>query len=352
MIVGIHPNVKYGKLGYEAQRFVEILSYNNIQTEILSAGDVSFWNRISKCNLFIFQWTHHDYYRQIARSILPVIETFLKIRCFPNLLTSWLYDDKVREYYLLDIKGFPVADSRIIYEKDRALRFIKKADFPLVFKLRSGAGSGMVRLVKNKKAARRYINLMFKKGVSYKSGLPDSFYDRIKRDGLYRAFRIRIGKIRRRLAENNYFYDEDWQIHKNYIIFQRYFPDNAFDTRVVVIGKRAFAFKRFNRPGDFRASGSKLYEFDPMKIDLNFIQIAFQVSNEFGFDSMAYDFIYDTSKRPVIVELSYVFGATVGSKVSECPGYWDDELNWHQKPMEVAYCILSELLKDSNLKMP
>jgi len=352
MIVGIHPNVKYGKLGYETQRFVDILRINKIKTEIINANDNSFWDRIIKCNLFIFQWTHQDYYRQIARTILPIIENHLHIKCFPNLLTNWLYDDKVREYYLLRVKGFPVVDSRVMYERESALRFVEHAEFPLVFKLRSGAGSGLVRLVKNKDAARRYIDLMFRKGVSYKKGLPDSFFDKIKRQGMIRALRIKIGEIRHRVSKGSSFYEEDWQIHKNYIILQKFLPKNDYDTRVVIIGNRAFAFKRYNIPGDFRASGSHLNEFDPAKIDLKFIQIAFQVSKDLGFDSMAYDFIYDTDMHPVIIEISYVFGATLGSKISDCPGYWDDKLNWHQKRMEVSYCILSKLLDRSDLIMP
>ena len=133
---------------------------------------------------------------------------------------------------------------------------------------------------------------------------------------------------------------------------QRFLPNNTFDTRVVIIGDRAFAFRRYNRPGDFRASGSNLNEFDPDKIDLRFIQIAFQVSKDLGFDSMAYDFIYDTDMRPAIIEISYVFGATLGSNISDCPGYWDDKFNWHQQRMEVSYCILSKLLNRSDLLMP
>jgi hypothetical protein len=352
MLVGIHPNLKYRKLGYETQRFVEILRFNKIDIKIISANDNSFWDTISKCNLFIFQWTHHDYYRQIARTILPIIENHLHIKCFPNFLTNWLYDDKAREFYLLKVKGFPVIDSRVLYESDSAFKFIEQAEFPLVFKLKSGAGSGMVRLVKNKKTARRYINLMFKKGVSYKRGLPDSFCDKVKKRGLVRTLRIKLGEIRRRVSEYRCFYEEDWQIHRNYIIFQKFLPENAFDTRVVIIGNRAFAFRRYNRPGDFRASGSNLNEFDQTQIDLNFIQIAFQVSKDLGFVSMAYDFIYDSDMRPAIIEISYVFGSTLGSKISDCPGYWDDKLNWHQKRMEASYCILSELLKRSDLKIP
>ena len=41
-----------------------------------------------------------------------------------------------------------------------------------------------------------------------------------------------------------------------YAYFQDFIPENQFDIRVVVIGKRSFAIKRMVRKDDFRASGS------------------------------------------------------------------------------------------------
>ena len=351
MLVGIHLNKKHGELGNDSQGFLDILQYNKIDTELLYAGDISFWDKVAKCNLFIFQWTHHDYYRQIAQSILPIIEKQLKIRCFPNLQSNWLYDDKVRQCYLLKLKGFPVIQSWVFYDIENALRFVDEATYPLVFKLRSGAGSRMVKLLMHKSMARQYVKLMFRNGVSYKNGLPGTLHDEIRDKGMLRLARRKLGKLKRRIKEGHLFYEEDWLTHKNYMLLQKFLPNNSYDTRVVVIGKRAFAFQRLNRPNDFRASGSDFYEVDPRKIDSRFIEIAFRVSKNLGFDSMAYDFLYDEDKEPVIVEISYVFGSMHGSKISECPGYWDGQLNWHEKPMNVSYCILCAILT-SDLKMP
>ena len=33
-----------------------------------------------------------------------------------------------------------------------------------------------------------------------------------------------------------------WQTEKNYVLFQKFLPNNSFDTRVTVIGNRAFAY--------------------------------------------------------------------------------------------------------------
>jgi glutathione synthase/RimK-type ligase-like ATP-grasp enzyme len=298
MLVGLHTNLNRGQLGLDSKRFQDILNYNKIDNLILYAGDQTFWDRIVECDFFIFQWTQRDYYRQIAQTILPIIENQLKIKCFPNHLSSWIYDDKIRQYFLLKLHGFPAIKSWIFYDIDQALNFINRAEFPLVFKLRSGAGSIMVKLLKDKKAAKNFARLMFQDGVNYDHGLPGRYFDYIKRKETLRLLRIKLGQLRREVSEGRKYFDEDWFLHKNYLFLQEYMPDNQYDTRVVIIGKQAFAFQRRNFANDFRASGSGENIYEPRHIDLKFVEVAFQVSKHFGFNSMAYDFLYDKDKKP------------------------------------------------------
>jgi hypothetical protein len=44
-----------------------------------------------------------------------------------------------------------------------------------------------------------------------------------------------------------------WQLERGYAYFQEWMPDKPFDTRVVAIGERAWAYRRFPVPGDFHA---------------------------------------------------------------------------------------------------
>jgi len=351
MRVGLHPNLRNGILGLDSKKFQDILNYNKIDNQILYAGDENFWSKVAKCNFFIFQWTQRDYYRQIAQTILPIIENQLNIKCFPNHLSSWIYDDKIRQYFLLKLHHFPAIKSWIFYDIDHALNFINKAEFPLVFKLRSGAGSKMVKLLKNKKAAKNFTRLMFQDGVNYSRGLPWESLDYIKKKGTIRLIRIKLGQLKRKVMEGRKYFDEDWFIHKNYLFLQKYMPDNKYDTRVVIIGKQAFAFQRQNFANDFRASGSGENIYDPRQIDLAFVEIAFQVSKYFGFDSMAYDFLYDKNKKPAIAEISYVFGSKQGTKISNCPGFWDERMAWHEGKQDVAHSMLSNFLDKPDLKM-
>lgn len=352
MTVGIHYDLGVNQFSFRTRQLLKILKYNDIDTCLLYAGNSLFWKQVGGCDIVIFQWGHHDYYRQIARSILPVIESQFKIRCYPNNISSWLYDDKVREYYWLKGLGFPIIKSWIFYDEDSAMRFAEQATYPIVFKLRSGAGSQMVTLLANKLHAIKLVNMMFRKGVRSNAILPNTFLKTIKTDGINHFLRKRIGRLKKAVKDGSLHFQKDWFIHRNYILFQKFLPNNQYDTRVVVIGDYAFAFQRYNRPNDFRASGSSTYSLDPAKIDLQFIKIAMEISNKVGFDSMAYDFLYDEDHKPAIAEISYIFGSKQGSKVDQCPGYWDKNLNFYNERPDVALFTLRHLLNQPELSCP
>ena len=101
-----------------------------------------------------------------------------------------------------------------------------------------------------------------------------------------------------------------------YAYFQDFIPNNTFDIRVVVIGDKLMAEKRYARKGDFRASGSGLFEYG--SIPENVMKIAFETAEKLQLQSVAFDFIFDKD-RPFIVEMSYGFG-THG--IAHSGGYW------------------------------
>jgi len=114
---------------------------------------------------------------------------------------------------------------------------------------------------------------------------------------------------------------------KDYVLFQEYLPGNTFDTRIVVVGEKAFGMRRLNRPGDFRASGSGFIDYTPEAIAPEALRIAFDVSRKLRFQSMAYDFLVDAEGSPRICEISYCF--TPGQVYERCEGHWDESLAFH-----------------------
>src|SRR5262249_35857724 len=121
------------------------------------------------------------------------------------------------------------------------------------------------------------------------------------------------------------FVRHDMPRERGYLYFQEFMEENSFDTRITIIGNRAFAFTRNNRPGDFRASGSGRICYDISRIDRRCVEIAFRVAGSLRSQSLAFDFLFNASHEPVIGEISYCFMAKA---VYDCPGHWDANLVW------------------------
>ena len=241
MMVGIHKS-GYAKRSRYLKRYEAVLDYNGIKNVSLDASEPVFWQQVSQLDLFIYRWGHNDYDRQMALTIIPVAENVMGVKCFPNMATCWCYDDKIKEYFLLRQKDFPVIESWVFWDRNPAFEWLETAGLPVVFKLKGGAGSSNVILVEDKTTARKLIKRMFGRGI--KSGqIPIRSAKVRKKFDLYKKLHRWGGDILRKWKKQDISYV--WQRHKNYIFFQKYLPKNDFDTRVVVIGDRAFAFRRF-----------------------------------------------------------------------------------------------------------
>jgi len=345
MKVGIHKHI-YGRNIDFLKKYEEILILNKIDCVWLDINDPNFWDQVRTVDLFIYRWTHYDNDRMLAHTILPVVEKDLKINVFPDQNTCWHYDDKIRQYYLLKSYSFPFTECWIFWDKYKAKEWLESAEFPIVFKLSHGAGSSNVVKIEDNKNAEKVINTLFGKGVQ--SGqLP--FKNSTKTIDF--TFNKYLTSLARKLL--NFIKENDisvfWQREKNYVLFQKYLPNNNYDTRITVIGDRAFGFIRMTRKDDFRASGSGKIDYDPQKIDKRCVKIAFEVSKKLGFQSMAYDFLFNKTNEPEICEISYTFQDIA---VYNCEGYWDSEMNWNDGHFWPQFCQLSDLLNIDNLIKP
>jgi len=267
---------------------------------------------IRKCDPFMWRFKHRPDERALASRLLPVVEDSLGIPVFPDWRTHWHYDDKVAQLYLLRANGIPIPDTTVAWSKEAAFDHIQTAKYPFVVKLATGAGSANVVLVESKEQALALAHRLFGGGVFG--------YGRM---GVSRKARGILRRCREALA---YVGNSSlpapsvwWDFHKNYMYFQEFLPGNTHDTRVSVIGRRAFSYMRFNRPGDFRASGSGNFDPEPSKIDTRFIALAYNTAKSLGTQSIAIDGVYRNGE-PVLVEVSYTY---LSWMVHSCPGHWE-----------------------------
>ena len=305
-----------------SERWVEYCENNNISYKLVNPYDSGIVEQVNGCDAFM--WHHsQDDYRDVlfAKQLIYSLEA-AGVKCFPSFRTTWHFDDKVGQKYLLEAIHAPLVPSYVFYTKKEAMEWISKTTFPKVFKLRGGAGAANVMLAHTANEAKRLVNKAFGKGFpqfdrtgylkercrKWREGR-DSFIGVLK--GFARLF-IPIAKMHPR--------------EKGYAYFQDFIPNNTYDIRVCVVGSNAFALKRLTRKGDFRASGSGNIVYDKSQIDERCVKIAFDVNKKLKAQSVAYDFVFDKDNNPLIVEISYGYAVKA---YDSCEGYWTEDLKWH-----------------------
>lgn len=336
-----------GSLPDYMETYTAILEKNAIDYVIVDSSEEGFWDSIKSVDIFIYRWAQYDHERQIANTILPIIENNYKKKCFPDELTSWLYDDKLRQQLLFQARGLPIIPGHVVFDKKLAEKLVESVQLPIIFKLRNGAASENVSLVKTRSALEALSKKMFTEGIKTKM-IPGtvniknrSFFLRLK--SILRSIALYLGYKLGYVANPSV----NWQLEKNYLYLQRFLPNNSYDTRITVIGGRAFGFRRWVRDDDFRASGSGKIDYDASGIDLKFVKKAFEISKEMNFSCMAYDFLYGESGEVLVCEISYTF---MDKPVFNCPGYWTENMEFVQGHFWPAYFILSDLLPGLELK--
>jgi len=322
-------------------RWVKRLEELGVQVVRVNCYSDTVIAKIADCDALMWHWSHSDPKAMLfAKWLVFALEQAGK-EVFPNSRTSWHFDDKVGQKYLLEAVGAPLVPSHVFYDAESARQWLDRVTFPLVFKLKGGAGSQNVRLVRSRSDAEKLVRLAFGRGFSPNDpwGLVKDRIWRLRHDRSLRDVYLLARSFARFVIPTKL--ERVKGREKGYIYFQEYMPDNDFDTRIIVVGKRAFGIIRHNREGDFRASGSGLIEYDHEKIDVRCVQIAFEVNQRLNVQCLAYDFIYDSQRMPRIVEISYGF---VESGYDSCPGYWDNELNWHEGRFNPQAFMVDDLI--------
>ena len=324
-----------------SDRWIAYCKLHGIQYKVVNCLDSNIIEQLSSSAGLLWHWSHGDPREQlIARDVIMAAET-MGIKVFPSTSTCWHFDDKIAQKYLLEAIGAPLVPTYVFYDLQEALRWIDRASFPKVFKLRKGAGSSNVKLVHSATEARALAKRAFSSGFS---PVPHYGQDAVKR---YRASMKRgdlLNVVRRipKALETIRGRRKMMGLEKGYVYFQEFIPGNNFDTRVTVIGDRAFAYTRNVRPGDFRASGSGDIVYDTDRISRKCVEIALDVTRKISSQSMAFDFLLGERQQPYIVEVSYGY---IAHLVHSCSGYWDMRLNWHEGHVWPQDLILTDLLK-------
>jgi glutathione synthase/RimK-type ligase-like ATP-grasp enzyme len=325
------------------QRWLEYALNRGWEARLINGFETALWQKLQVSDALLWHLNHDDPLDlEYARSILYAAE-LAGTQVYPNHATCWHFDDKISQARLLQAIGAPLASTWIFFTQHDALQFLRSTRYPLVFKLRRGAGSINVRLVPDQQTGVKLVKHMFGRGIRSRPLLE------VGKRTLARARKViarheavgpRLLRVLRRW----------WQLllkpvrERGYVLFQEYIPGNDHDLRVTVIGHRVFTFRRDVRPNDFRASGSGLIRhLNESEVPRDAVEVSLHISHRLGFQSMAYDYVRDPkSKNLRLLEISCVF---VAEAIHDCPGYLDNGTTWRAGHFWPQDLILNDLLE-------
>jgi hypothetical protein len=343
VILAIHH-----KPGSFSDRWLEYCKWHSINFKLVNCLGNNVIRECADSSAVLWNWNQEIPAEiLIARQVIAALES-KNIYVFPNLATCWHFDDKLGQKFLLEAVGAPLVPTYAFFDKESAMAWIEQTEFPKVFKLRNGAGSTNVKLVDNPRQAKSLCATAFSQGFVATSGYFADCRTKIRKirsaaDLVDKIFRM-PGSLLTKWKNRNLIPRE-----RGYVLFQDFIDGNTYDTRIVIIGRRAFGFTRGVRPSDFRASGSGMIDLNREQVDLRCVQIAFEVSQKIGAQSLAFDFVKDDAGCPLIVEISYTYLASLaGGVVCQCGGHWDEELNWHDGNLRPEDAIIEDVIEHLN----
>ncbi len=277
--------------------------------------------------------------RDFAQRFLTAVEDGLGKPVFPDRHTRWHVEDKVAQQLMFRALGVATPMTRIFRDRDQALAYLREAPFPLVLKLASGFQSRNVRILRGFDEARYFLDQLFGPGVTSLAYGPAG---RLRT--LARTVRQSANVLRGRSSPDP---GPENERHQGYFLIQELVPHNEYDTRITVIGDRAFGFRRFNRPNDFRASGSGRIDWDPAEIDERTVRTAFGIAEDLQAQTVGIDALRQDD-RILVLELTVTYASWL---LRECPGHWrrkrrdPEKLEWVEGPMHPEDAIFEDFLE-------
>lgn len=342
MRVAIHQNKEiFHHSTNWSKAWIEYCEDNGIEYRIVDCFDYNIFKILNKYDCLLWHFNNYSLQEMLfARSILISAKN-MGLKVFPDDNTSWHFDDKIAEMYLLKSAAAPVPSFWTFYTKKELKKWLEgECEYPVVAKLRCGSGSGNVKLLNNKNELLEYGERMFRLGIKPVPKVLFKTKSNLKSAGSFPTIINRVKRIPDFLeTEKN---AKKFPREKGYVFLQEFIPNDGFDLKIAVVKDKLSFIARKVREGDFRASGGGSLYYDRSLVTPDIIKSAFQISQQLGFQCMGYDYVIDNrNKEAKIVEISYGFSHMA---LMRAGGYWDREGSWHEKPLNAAQEVLRNLL--------
>ena len=318
------------------------LDEHNIPWEYVDCYDTDIISQLPKYSGLIW---HYENYSNAdlmeAQHILDIAES-MGLKVYPNHDSAWHFDDKIAEMYALQAVNAPIPDSWVFYEYDTCAEWLEReCKYPVVAKLRRGSGSNNVKLLNNARAAKKYAKRMFGRGYSPAQSVAYKTFSKVQSTRDWKTFVSRFKKIPDFLWSHRF--GKGLPREKGYCYFQQFIPNANFDIKIAVVSGKCSFFTRHTRKGDFRASGSGDFFYDNTLLTDDIVRSAIETAEKLHTQCIGFDYVVDkNTKKGYIIEMCHGFDADA---VYDCGGYWDQDMVWHDEPLNVKYEIMDKMFE-------
>lgn len=342
MRVAIHSNPEvYHHSGQWNRQWIEYCEDHSISYEIVDLFAHGALSRLRGFDALLWHFGNYSLQEMLfARSILRAAKQ-MGMAVFPDENTSWHFDDKVAQMFLLQSIDAPIPQSWFFATLPEALEWIRsEGTFPVVAKLKSGSGASNVKLLANTAEASRYVTRLFTIGYSPSPNVVFKTVSSARSANDIHTFLARARRAPEFFRTKRH--ARQFPRERSYAYFQEFIPNEGFDIKVAVIGDKLSFIARQSRPGDFRASGGGHTYYDRSLLSTAIIENAFRTSDALGFQCMGYDYVVDSRDGTgKIIEMSYGFSYRA---LLDAGGYWDRSAVWHDEPLNAPIQVLMGLM--------
>lgn len=225
-------------------------------------------------------------YQEMIEDKIYILEKFLDKTCFPSFHEVWQYENKVRSHYLYSVLGLQSIPTWVTFAKDEAKGIHNKTGFPLISKTTIGAGSVGVEKINSNNRLVKIVSEVFSR-----SGRKTQYPNKRQKDYLY---------------------------------VQQFIEEATFDLRIIIVGTMAFGYYRYPKEGDFKASGSGIYE--KKAIPLEALEQAISIKEKLQCRQVGVDLLYSNKKQKYLIIETSIFNqidTPVQLEVEGVAGYYD-----------------------------
>lgn len=321
--------------------WIDYCREKKLDYEVVDCFSNDILEKLDKFDVLLWHFNHYSVQEmEFARIILKSAQE-LGLRVFPDHNTNWHFDNKIAQTYLLQTINAPIPQSWTFYTLSSSLDFFERScNFPIVAKLKTGSGSNNVRLLTDKNDAIKYAKKMFGKGFNPTPSLLFKAKSNARTSRNLKTLLDRVKRIPDFIESTRK--AEQFGNEKGYVSLQEYIPNKGFDLKVVVVNGKLSFLARNVRKGDFRASGGGSISYDKSLMTNQIRDIAFQISDQLGFQCMGYDFVIDSrTNSPKIIEISYGFSHQAQMDLG---GYWNRDGVWFNEQLNPPIEVIRSLI--------